>query len=456
MIELVDVTVDLPPGSPQARTVLKNITLRIEDGEWVAVTGANGSGKSTLLMTLSGLCRPASGRLRIDGARPAGLLLQEPDNQFVAQSIRTELALSLNPSLDARTRRDRIDAAVERFSMGPLLDRNPHRISGGEKQRLALATVWLQDPRLILLDEPAAYLDPEEKARSVAFVRELNREGMTVVWATPGGDDLLEAKRVLYLSGGQLAFDGAAPDFAEAARARGLDVVLPGEIALPPRGSGAFAPGEQVISMRSLAFSYGDLRVFDGLSGEVRESEIVGIAGRNGAGKSTLLSLMGGVFEPSGGSIERRYEKAVSRRGGRGTQQIFYLFQSPERLFFAETVSDEVAFGLASLGVPRGDIGGRVSKALAAVGLDPAVFLERSPFSLSLGEMRRLAFAMAIALEPKLLLLDEPASCLDRAGRRVLVELAGGLASRGGSVVVASHDVAGLREMADRCLMIDD
>ncbi len=454
MIELENVSVELPPGRPQASTVLRNITLAIADGEWLAVTGPNGSGKSTLLRALAGLFRPSSGRVRSGGAASVGLLLQEPDNQFVAQSVRTELTLSLDPSLDGRARRERVDAGIERFELDRLLDRNPHRISGGEKQRLALATIWLSDPEVILLDEPASYLDEEERARSVAFVRELNREGVTVVWATPGGADLLEAGRVVYLSGGEIAFDGAPAEFTEAARANGFDVLLPGADAPPARERDADPPGEPVISMTSLAFSYGDLPVLHDVSGELREGEAVGIAGKNGSGKSTLLSIMGGILDPSGGSIERRYEKAVSRIAGRRVQQVFYLFQSPERLFFAETVLEEVAFGLASLGVPRSEIPKRASRALAGVGLDPGTFLARSPVSLSLGEMRRLAFALASALEPKLLLLDEPASCLDRAGHEVLHGIVEETRSRRGTVVIASHDRSHLLAVTDRRLTI--
>jgi energy-coupling factor transporter ATP-binding protein EcfA2 len=209
--------------------------------------------------------------------------------------------------------------------------------------------------------------------------------------------------------------------------------------------------------MRSVSFGYGEHEVIRGASADVLEREVLGIAGKNGAGKSTLLSLASGVLDPSRGTIERRYTRAVSkRREGAAEQNVFYLFQSPERLFFAESVLEEVAFGLKSLGVPRGEIEKRAADALERVGLDPSVFLDRSPFSLSLGEMRRAAFAMAFALSPKLLFLDEPASCLDRAGRRVLADLVDALRSRGSTVVVASHDVPYLRATTDRCLTIEN
>ena len=482
MIELDDITVSLPTGHPHATTILKHVTLTISDGEWVAVAGPNGSGKSTLLKTLAGLCPPASGRLRVSprdtrgtpnrnqprgGRSGMALLLQEPDNQFVASSVRNELLLSIETSLDTVTRGERVAEAVERFSLGSLLERNPHRISGGEKQRLALATVWLSDPDVLLLDEPASYLDTSERERCVGFVRELNRAGVTVVWATPGGDDIRDASRAVYLSAGEVCFDGPAEDLEGEARARGFDVLLldglspaRGETVVNAEATAARArrssAEEIVISMDACSFAYDEVEVFRGVSGDIRALETVGIAGKNGSGKSTLLSLFGGVLEPTGGKIRRTYRKPVEKRAGCPEQGVFYLFQSPERLFFAETVFEEVAFGLKSLGVNRGELARRVDDALSRTGLAPGVFIERSPFSLSLGEMRRLAFAIAFALRPKLLHLDEPASCLDTAGRKILGGLIEASRSGGSTVVIASHDVPILHRTTDRCLTINN
>jgi energy-coupling factor transport system ATP-binding protein len=283
----------------------------------------------------------------------------------------------------------------------------------------------------------------------------MNGDGATVVWATPGGEDLRDAKRIVYLDGGEVRFDGPSDGFEAAAREKGFDVLASDVDAPLPTSCPRGADGESVVSMRSLLFAYDDIEVFRDASGEIRAGEAIGIAGRVGSGKSTLLSLIGGVLEPTGGEIHRTFAKPVEKKNGRREQAVFYLFQSPERLFFAETVFEEVAFGLKNLGVPRGDLEGRVKDALSRVALDPGIFLDRLPFSLSLGEMRRLAFAIAYALRPKLLLLDEPTSCLDSAGRKILGELIGALRSEGTTIVAASHDRAVLRQMVDRRLVID-
>ena len=169
-VTLTNVTVELPTHSPDSRKIIDDVSLSIASGEWLALTGANGSGKTTLLHTLAGLHVPSAGTVGWD--RPArqhtALLLQEPDNQFVTTSVRHELALSIqhgerDGSEGAPGARS-VEAAVDRFGLSAFLDRNPHRLSGGEKQRLALATVWLQNPRLLLLDEPTAYLDAASAA----------------------------------------------------------------------------------------------------------------------------------------------------------------------------------------------------------------------------------------------------------------------------------------------------
>ena len=177
----------------------------------------------------------------------------------------------------------------------------------------------------------------------------------------------------------------------------------------------------------------------------VHAGESVGISGRNGSGKSTLLLLAGGALAASSGRIER----TVKEHG------VLYLPQSPERLFFAETVMEEIGFGLERRGVPAEAARARAEEALNRVGLEAASFAPRSPFELSFGEMRRVAFAIASALDPELLLLDEPASCLDASGKSLLAGLVDDAAARGAAVMIASHEPAA-RLNADRVLNLRD
>jgi energy-coupling factor transporter ATP-binding protein EcfA2 len=415
---------ELPP-------VLHEISLSIERGDWIAVAGDNGSGKTTLLAAAAGVLPLRSGTIeRASGLRVA-LLIQEPDNQLVASSVGRELALSVPLDVAAALRGSRIEAAIERFELEALLDRNPHRLSGGEKQRLALATVWLENPDVLLLDEPLSYLDGEMSARVVAFVREMNAGGVAILWATPGGDDVALARDVIVLRDGHVA-SGAGPESykgaggAETGTGRGLSTPRVARRQDPRR------EGDVRLRFESVSFAYDGRTIFDDVTFQASAGECVGIAGKNGSGKSTLLLLAGGALKPSSGRIERN----VREHG------VLYLPQSPERLFFAETVLEEIGFGLERRGVSKDEARAKSMAALELASLDPGPFASRSPFELSFGEMRRVAFAIAFALEPELLLLDEPASCLDSEGIGVLERLIGHFAAKGSAVLIASHEDA--------------
>jgi energy-coupling factor transport system ATP-binding protein len=418
----------------RTRPALDRVSIDIASGSWTAVVGANGSGKSTLLAALAGLIPVQTGSL-VRSAQRVAMLMQDPDNQFVASSVAQELALSVAAGVPDRSAR--IAEATERFALAPVLARNPHRLSGGEKQRLAMATVWLERPEVLLLDEPLAYLDKANRVLVTGFVRELNQGGAAVVWATPG-DDMALARDAIVLDDGRVVYQGdarAAPPVAAAA--------------IETLGAAGSGPEHRVpdgtplaLELHGVGFAYGETPVLSGVDLGVARGECVGIFGPNSAGKSTLLLIAGGALLPSSGRVERDDGFAL------------YLPQSPERLFFAETVRDEIAFGLKRRGVPAGEIIPRAGASLEACGLDPGTFLERSPFQLSLGEMRRVAFAIAHSLQPQLLLLDEPASCLDAAGRSILNNLIQSRVAASGAVAVASHDMAHLQEVTRRIVSL--
>jgi energy-coupling factor transport system ATP-binding protein len=431
LISLRDASVAHRDGLP---SVLHEISLDVDRGDWIAIAGDNGSGKTTLLSALGGVLPLQSGSMeRVPGLRSA-LLLQEPDDQLVASSVARELALSVPLAVDAATRDARIHAAIERFELGALLDRNPHRLSGGEKQRLALATVWLEAPDVLLLDEPLSFLDHEMRERVIAFVRELNANGVAIVWATPGGDDVALARRAIALREGRIRDAGDVGVMTAPAAGPDASPSRPGQApagALAQRHPRTRAvSAASVLRFESVSFRYEHNPVFADLSLDAHAGECIGVTGRNGSGKSTLLLLAGGALRPSSGRV-------IRHTPGHG---VLYLPQSPERLFFAETVMEEIGFGLERRGVTREAARERTEQALQHAGLDPVSFAPRSPFELSFGEMRRVAFAIAFVLNPELLLLDEPMSCLDAPGCAVLDRLARACIAGGGTVMMASHE----------------
>jgi energy-coupling factor transport system ATP-binding protein len=496
MISLRNVSVVLPPRSPDPKTVLDDVSLDIGPGEWLAVAGPNGSGKTTLLHTIAGLIELSAGGIDRAPHNRAALLLQEPDDQFVTTTVLHELQLSLPEETAGEDREERIRSAASRFDLARLLERNPHRLSGGEKQRLALATVWLCDPAVLLLDEPTSYLDTESAALCLEFVGEAARRGTAVLWATPGGAEMERAGRVVCLGEGRVVYDGGLEAFFGWAREHDFEYArsplraLAGELAAAAPGEAAAATimeavpdgvaglatavapliraqkaeekegagradeggdsGRVAVRLAGATYGYGGSPVVSNLDLTVGEGECVGLTGPNGAGKSTVLGLVAGMFDPEAGEVRR----GGPDEGPSGRRDVFFLFQSPERLFFAESVAEELAFGLDRLGVAPAEREARSRAALDDVGLNPDVFLSRAPLTLSPGEMRRVAFAIALSLAPRLLLLDEPTSCLDDHARAVLESIVASRQSRGETTVVASHDVPFLAGVCDRMLWL--
>jgi energy-coupling factor transporter ATP-binding protein EcfA2 len=501
MISLESVCVSLPSGSPQAKSILENISISLQAGEITVIVGGNGSGKTTLLQTLAGLIQPDSGRVAIaesprDGSEPVlALLLQEPDNQFVASSVLSELRLGWNRWVgEEATNGSRFKEAIARFELKPLLERNPHRLSGGEKQRLALASIWLARPDILLLDEPTTYLDSASRQRCYEIVAELNSDGTTVVWATPGGQDLTQADRVIWIEQGRIRFDGRWPDLFRCVDLETAVVVPPPVVSLAinlvgdrgisdleiladrlvqlageksgsesnfstsrelshdsgPAGSFAADP-PPLIRLDRVSFAYTDEDVIRGINLEVPAGRCLGITGPNGSGKTTLLHLAAGTLNPTRGGIYRRYETIAEA----GRQNVFFLFQSPERMFFAETVQEELAFGLQQLGVGRQDRAIAIEQGLVEAGLEPDGLMDRSPMTLSFGEMRRLALALFLTLKPRVLLLDEPTACLDVPGRDRLRLILNKFLADGGTVMVTSHDLDFVLEVADRLIHLE-
>ena len=503
--------------------ILHDIDLTLRDGEWVALTGRNGSGKSMLMRLVAGLLEPTSGRVTVDGMPPlggfsdgpsvsvgvgrggsasnggqssgststgdsccgsdspgdlpVGIAFQNPDSQFVTASVAREVRFGMeNLGLDPTEIDNRFREAAERFTLAPFLDRNPHMLSGGEKQRLLLASIWAMRPRHILLDEPFSFLDSAARRSALETVkRTFHGEGRTVIWATLDPEEVLLADRVICIDGGSVIYDGS-PDGALAALPDG---VLAGDMPtdraitagapvggtrlpengnaregdLSVRGSRVTRAGSSIIELEQAVFSPGGggfMLTIPELS--LHGGETLGVTGPSGSGKTTLLLGCSGLMPPQEGSLTLFGERIRSKKdfpAGR----VALLFQSPEEGFFAPTVGEEVALANMRFGTGRTDEEA-ARDALERVGLDPDIFMKRSPFHLSQGEKRLVALASQFALPARLFLLDEPTLFLDGAARTRLAGALDRLAADGVSLIIASHDTRFVESRAERLITL--
>jgi energy-coupling factor transport system ATP-binding protein len=423
---------------PDAAPALDDMSLKIDPGEIVLVLGASGSGKSTLVRALAGLVPwfhggRFSGRVVVAGrdtrnthpselAGTVATVFQDPEDQVVLGRVEAEIAFGLeNVGTSPDAILPRAHAALASVGAAHLAGRRVVELSGGELQRICLASALALEPQLLLLDEPTSQLDPEG---AEAFLEHALASGPAVVISEHRPAAVLpHVDRVLFVDRGRIVLD-APRDEAIA----WLDEHRPAWTHRPDeRGDNASTgKGDVVVRVTDARFAYGDgPPVLDDASIELRRGEIVALTGPNGSGKTTLAKLAAGLLQPQGGVVEC---------DGRAA----FLLQDPGRYLVRETVLAEVALGADAT---------RARRVLADVDLAWAEDLH--PRDLSSGERERLALATVLVTEPDLLVLDEPTRGVDPERKAELAGLLRAQAS-GRATLVVTHDVAFAAAVADR------
>ena len=433
---------------------LDDVTLEVCRGERVCVLGANGSGKSTLASVICGLLAPDEGDVELagravctggvpdlaayrDARRQLGLVFQNPDDQIVTSVVADDVAFGPEnlgvprAQISARVARELRRVAMEKYAHA-----DPSRLSGGQRQRVCIAGALAMEPAVLVLDEPSSLLDVRGRAAIMRVMGRLAAAGATLVHVTHFMDEALAADRVVVMQHGRVALEGT-PDEVFAAKnaqvieALGLEMPFEARLAVALRqaeaaGGAIAAPGTPsdekpaacaacaaaaeplAILARDLGFSYGpDAQALDGVSLEVPARATTAIVGQTGSGKSTLLRLLCGLEAADTGSLTVCGINAATKRGRRQVRRaVGYVMQHPERQLFAQTVAEDVAFGPRNQGLSAAEVERRVAHALDLVGLVDR--RDASPFELSGGQQRLAAIAGVLAMEPELLVLDEP------------------------------------------------
>ncbi|WP_248924153.1 ABC transporter ATP-binding protein [Paenibacillus hamazuiensis] len=510
---------------------LHRVNLHIRAGEFVAVIGPSGGGKSTLLFSINGLIPNEiegsryEGSIKADGicvqetmphdlAGIVGTVLQDPEWQLVRGTVLEELVFPLeNMGVEAEEIDRRLKEVTEQVEIRHLLPRSPLELSGGQKQRVAIAACLMMRPKIIVLDEPTAELDPLGKEMVIETIRELNRVwGYTIVLVDHNLDVTLpHVDRVVEVEEGRIAADGtpaevfagggvqdgegrvALPQTVEIAVMLGVhrlgdrvpltarelaDLLMrvrpqhePGAIREPDlapvyadarRATGILTNGRvtdpagvPAVELEDVHFAYGKTDndpAIHPLQLRIRQGEFVAVIGQNGAGKSTLCKLMVGLLKPLGGSVRILGKMVSSYRAGELVKQVGYVFQNPDYQIFQRTVYDEVAYGLRIQKLPRREIERRVLEATQL--LDIERHLREHPHFLSRGERRRVAIASMLALRPNILILDEPTTGLDPYRCRQMMEHIRSLWDSGHTVILLTHDMRVVADYVPRTIVM--
>ncbi len=493
---------------------VRDVSLTVTEGEFLAILGRNGSGKSTFAKLLNALQLPSSGQLTVNGIRPeteddcyevrksCGMVFQNPDNQIVTTIVEEDCAFGLeNLGTPPQEIRARVDDALRSVGMSDFALASPSMLSGGQKQRIAVAGVLAMKPRIIVFDESTAMLDPIGRRDVFSLARKLNlEEGITIVWITHFMEEAALADRLVVMDGGGIAMQGSPREvFArtEQVLSLGLDVPemmklagalrragvkLPeglmtvNEMAVELSGRPHAAPKaapegheeketapsrEAVIEVRDLTHVYMpgtpfEAKALDSVSLDIAQGEFIGIIGHTGSGKSTLISHLNGLEKSMPGEVKVNGvdlgDKDTNLIDVR--RNVGLVFQYPEYQLFEETVAKDVAYGPTNLGLDPNEIDERVAWALKQVGLDPAEVSEKSPFELSGGQKRRVAIAGVLAMKPAILILDEPAAGLDPQGRRDMLQLIRGIHDNGTTVVMVSHSMDDVGRFCDKLYVL--
>ena len=463
---------------------IRDVSLTVAPGEVVLVAGPSGCGKSTLIRAINGLIPHAysgdlEGTVRVAGglttelklrdiARTVGTVLQDPAKQIVGATVESELAFGPeNQGLPRPEIVERIRAVAAQAGIEPLLGRETAALSGGERQLLAIAAILMMRPSLYVVDEPLANLDPATAERLLNLLRELADEGAGIVIVEHRVEEALALRpdRVLYLEEGRTRYLGSVDGFLEIAdpaavklpfdvvlrRVRAEDARRPPATATSPVASDG--PAVPRLEFRDVTASIGETAILHGVDARLGSDEVVAVLGPNGSGKTTLFRTAMRLLDITGGAIMVDGASHAGRRTAELASEFGYVFQSPSQMLFARTVEDELLFGPRNMGRDPATFDDLVGDSLRRTALDGLEdILERPPLALSFGQQKRLALAIALALRPGTLILDEPSAGQDH---RTAAEFMRGVVAIPGlrSLYLVTHDVDLALTHADRILL---
>ncbi len=461
---------------------IREISFEVKPGELLLIAGASGCGKTTLVRCINGLVPRSykgelSGKVLLQGKDTAGLtlalisqmvgtVLQDPERQILGTRVLSEVAFGLeNLSLSREEIYRSVDEALNYLGISKLRDRETFNLSGGEKQKVALAGVLAMHPSLLLLDEPLASLDPASAQETLALVRRMADEGMAVLLIEHRVEDVLKISpdRVMFMMDGRVRYLGPTGglrkvvDYHEVKLPAKMVIEMAAADPLPPKIQPIRAGTPQdrpLVRFENVGFGYeSNQEVLHGISLDIRRGDIVAVLGANGAGKTTLVKHAIGLLKPKSGRVlvdgRDTHELSVAQIAS----TLGYVFQSPSHMLFAPTVYEELAFGPNNLGHKPDEIRKEVTEALQIVNLTG---MEKDPpLALSFGQQKRVSIAAILAMRSRILVMDEPTAGQDYKNYMGFMDSILRLPSFE-AILFITHDIDLAVVYANRVLLVSD
>ncbi|MBE5991993.1 MAG: ATP-binding cassette domain-containing protein [Paenibacillaceae bacterium] len=491
-----------------SKLVLDGIDFEADKGQFIGIIGENQAGKSTLCQAFAGLVptmfRGAyGGKVIIDGVEASkvpiavlcqkvGLVFQNPFNQLsgAKDTVFEEIAFGLqNLGIPREEIGKRVDKALKLLDIIKYKDRNPFDLSGGQIQRVAIASILAMEPEVLVLDEPTSQLDPQGSEDVFLVVEKLAKTGITIIMVEQKMEKLAAYcdKILLLHRGSQVAYDvperifsredlrelGVEPPvYTQVSKAlsvyrkEGDDLLYPVTLKQIQNHKDQFPPAlsktagdrnpdkqvEDIFTIKDLGFHYiPGAPVISNLtlSLDIRPTAVIG---QNGAGKTTLVKLLKGLLKPKAGTVLLEGEDISGRTVAQLAKKVGYVFQNPDDQIFKNQVLEEVMVGPLNIGMTRKEGEQRAREALEMVGLLHAE--KENPYDLDLSERKMVAIASVVAMDPKVLILDEPTIAQDARGREVLGQLIRTMTERGKFVLAILHDMDFVAQYFERVIVM--
>jgi energy-coupling factor transport system ATP-binding protein len=484
---------------------LKGVSVSVSEGEVVAVVGPTGAGKTTLCKVLSGIIPnfgaydDFKGNVTVDGkstlgkrvgeiSRSCAMVFQDYESQLFRTTVELEVAFGPeNLCLSRDEILKRVRRSLELVGLVGFEKRYSFALSGGQKQRLAIASMIALQPKVLILDEATSDLDPRGKREVYAVVRRLLDEGAirSLVMVDHHLDKVAEfADRVVLMDSGRVVMEGGTEDVlseVDLLRSLGLNPPEPAELfhdlglglkPLPMTVEEALErmpalrnfrkPSEEEANTREAAVEVEDLWfaypggdwVLKGVNLTVRSGEMIGLIGQNGSGKTTLAQTIMGILKPRRGRIRLFGKDVTSQDLMERAVTVGYVFQNPDYQIFTKSVYEEIAYGLRARGMGEEEVRKRVEEVARMVGLSE--LLDEDPFFLPKAHRQRVAVASVLALNPKVVILDEPSTGLSPGETRALMDLARELNRRGTTFIIITHEMWVVAEYCNKVVLMSD